>query len=48
MKIVKKFQMKIVVFTAVKYHSVLHGRVFVMLGVEKAFFDTVSYSFPNK
>ena len=30
MKIVKKFQMKIVIFTAVKNRCILHGRVFVM------------------
>ena len=30
MKIIKKFQPKIVIFTAVKYCSILHGRVFVM------------------
>ena len=31
MKIVKKNQMKIVFFTAVKNRCILHGRVFVML-----------------
>ena len=30
MKIVKKFQLKIVIFTAVKNRCMLHGRVFVM------------------
>ena len=30
MKIVKKFQLKIVIFTAVKNRCILHGRVFVM------------------
>ena len=30
MKIIKKFQLKIVIFTAVKYCCILHGRVFVM------------------
>ena len=30
MKIVKKIQMKIVIFTAVKNRCMLHGRVFVM------------------
>ena len=30
MKIVKKFQPKIVIFTAVKNRCMLHGRVFVM------------------
>ena len=30
MKIVKIFQMKIVIFTAVKNRCILHGRVFVM------------------
>ena len=30
MKIVKKFQPKIVIFTAVKNQCMLHGRVFVM------------------
>ena len=30
MKIVKKNQLKIVIFTAVKNHCILHGRVFVM------------------
>ena len=33
MKKVKKIQMKIVIFTAVKNRCMLHGRVFVMLGV---------------
>ena len=32
MKIVNKFQLKIVIFTAMKNRSILHGRVFVMLG----------------
>ena len=31
MKIVKQFQPKIVIFTAVKNRSMLHGRVFVMV-----------------
>ena len=30
MKIIIKFQLKIVIFTAVKNCSILHGRVFVM------------------
>ena len=30
MKIKKKIQPKIVIFTAVKNHCILHGRVFVM------------------
>ena len=30
MKIVNKFQLKIIIFTAVKNHCILHGRVFVM------------------
>ena len=30
MKIVKKFQIKIVIFTVVKNRCILHGRVFVM------------------
>ena len=30
MKIVKKIQLKIVIFTAVKNRCMLHGRVFVM------------------
>ena len=30
MKIVKIFQMKIIIFTAVKNSCILHGRVFVM------------------
>ena len=30
MKIVKRIQLKIVTFTAVKYCSILHGRVFVI------------------
>ena len=30
MKIIKKFQPKIVIFTAVKYCSLLHGRIFDM------------------
>ena len=31
MKIVKKIQLKIVIFTAVKNRCILHGRVFVMV-----------------
>ena len=31
MKIVKQFQPKIVIFTAVKNRCMLHGRVFVMV-----------------
>ena len=31
MKIVKKFQLKIIIFTAVKIPCMLHGRVFVMI-----------------
>ena len=31
MKIVKIFQLKIVIFTAFKNRCILHGRVFVML-----------------
>ena len=31
MKIAKKIQLKIVIFTAVKNHCILHGRVFVMI-----------------
>ena len=31
MKIIKKIQLKIVIFTAVKNHCILHGRVFIML-----------------
>ena len=30
MKIVKKIKLKVVIFTAVKNHCILHGRVFVM------------------
>ena len=30
MKIVKNFQLKIVIFTAVKYSCILHGNVFIM------------------
>ena len=30
MKMVKKFQLKIVIFTAVKYRCILHGNVCVM------------------
>ena len=30
MKIVKKIQLKIVIFTTMKYCSILHGRIFVM------------------
>ena len=33
MKIVKKAQLKIVIFTAVKNRCMLHGRVFVMLNL---------------
>ena len=31
MKIIKKFQPKIVIFTAVKNRCMLHGRVFIMI-----------------
>ena len=31
MNIIKKFQLKIVIFSAVKNRCILHGRVFVML-----------------
>ena len=31
MKIIKKFQLKILIFTAVKNRCILHGRVFVMI-----------------
>ena len=31
MKIIKKNQLKIVIFTAVKYYSILYGRVIVMI-----------------
>ena len=34
MKIVKNFQMKIVIFTAVRNRCMLHGRVFVMIIME--------------
>ena len=34
MKIVKTIQPKIVILTAVKYQSILHGRVFVMVKIE--------------
>ena len=30
MKIVKKIKLKIVIFTAVKYRCIMHGRIFVM------------------
>ena len=32
MKIIKQFQLKIVIFTAVKYYSILYGCVIVMVG----------------
>ena len=32
MKIVKKYQVKIVIFTAVKNRCILHGHVFVIIG----------------
>ena len=34
MKIIKTFHLKIIIFTAVKYCSILHGRVFVMKQVK--------------
>ena len=37
MKIVKKFQMKIVIFTAVKYRCILHGNVFVIIIIMSLF-----------
>ena len=41
MKIVKKKnQLKIVIFTAVENHCILHGRVFVMLASHCAEVDT--------
>ena len=36
MKIVKTFQLKIVIFTAVKYRCILHGNVFVMEGQDES------------
>ena len=35
MKIVKIFQPKIVIFTAVKYRCILHGNVFVMVSLRQ-------------
>ena len=40
MKIVKKIQLKIVIFTALKNRSKLHGRVFVMMFLDM---QTVPY-----
>ena len=37
MKIIKKIQLKIVIFTAVKNRCILHGRVFVMSSLSDAF-----------
>ena len=34
MNIIKKFQLKIVIFTAVKNRRILHGRVFVMQNIK--------------
>ena len=42
MKIIKNFQLKIVIFTAVKNISILHGRVFVM-NVELLMIDGYGY-----
>ena len=39
MKIVKRFQLKIVIFTAVKIRCVLHGCVFVMIWAEISGFN---------
>ena len=39
MKIVKKFQLKIVIFTAVKNRCILHRRVFVMVSVYSKFYS---------
>ena len=36
MKNVTIFNLKIIIFTAVKYHSILHGHVNVMFTMEKA------------
>ena len=46
MKIVIKFQLKIVIFSAVKNRCILHGRVFVMvlLKTNVASSDTVDLS----
>ena len=41
MKIVKKNQLKIGIFTAVKNRCILHGRVFVMRGVNYRIFMPV-------
>ena len=37
MKIVKQFQPKIVIFTAVKNRCMLHGRVFIMLDADQCY-----------
>ena len=37
MKIVKKNQLKIVIFTAVKYRCILHGNVCVLRSIEAKF-----------
>ena len=37
MKIIKKIQMKIVIFTPVKNRCMLHGRVFVMRRIIKEY-----------
>ena len=44
MKIVKKFQMKIAIFTAMKNRCILHGRVFVMIA--SVFSDICQYTKP--
>ena len=36
MKIIKKNQLKMFIFTAVKYRCILHGRVFIMRYVVSA------------
>ena len=47
MKIVKKNQLKIIIFTAVKNFCILHGRVFVMLTILDTI-DLLSYCRADK
>ena len=49
MNIVNKFQLKIVIFTAMKNRCMLHGRVFVMTGFAHSNFSVqVKIRLPSK
>ena len=45
MKIVKKIQLKIVIFTAMENRCILHGRVFVMIFLVFRFLDPTIFHY---